>query len=291
VPGATIVLLAANVVYATSYAVTRLVLPEIGPATVAFMRLVLGALLLLPLAIAGERTAMDVADRRRVFLMGVIGFAAAIMLGNWGIARSTATNAALLITVEPLTLILLSPALLGETLSRRERVGAALSVIGAVLVMVNGVPGVTARVVPHWRGDLFLVLSGFAYAAYTLLGRDVLRRHPALPVTARSIAWGAVGMAPLAVAEWAAGVDAAPGAGAIVGVLYLGLVVTALAYLAWNYAVERMPAPRVAIFLNVQPLCGALLGAWWLGEPLTVFTAIGGVLVLAGLQVAARAGA
>ena len=58
----------------------------------------------------------------------------------------------------------------------------------------------------------------------------------------------------------------------------------------WNYALERVPAPRLALFINVQPVVGALLGVWWLREPLTVFTVAGGVLVLLGLHIAVRAG-
>ena len=44
-----------------------------------------------------------------------------------------------------------------------------------------------------------------------------------------------------------------------------------------------MPAPRVAIFVNVQPLVGPALGVVWLGEPLTAFIAAGGLLILGGL--------
>ncbi len=51
-----------------------------------------------------------------------------------------------------------------------------------------------------------------------------------------------------------------------------------------------MEAPRAAIFLNVQPLIGALLGVWWLHEPLTPSTAAGGVMILSGLRLTVKAG-
>jgi O-acetylserine/cysteine efflux transporter len=75
---------------------------------------------------------------------------------------------------------------------------------------------------------------------------------------------------------------------AVAGLLYLAVVVVALAFVAWNYALERVEAPRAAIFLNLQPLAGALLAALWLGEPLTPFTIAGGLLILAGLRLAVR---
>jgi drug/metabolite transporter (DMT)-like permease len=63
-------------------------------------------------------------------------------------------------------------------------------------------------------------------------------------------------------------------------------VITGLGYFVWNWALEQVPAARAAIYLNVQPLVGALLGVVWLSERFTVFTVAGGALILAGLWLA-----
>jgi len=281
------VLLAANVVYGTSYVATRVTLGSVPPATLALLRLVIGSLVLLPLArLDPAGPALSRGDRWKIAWMGVLGFAAAFVLANWGIGASTATNAALLIVVEPVSLMLLGPLLLGERLARREAVGAALAVAGAVLVVVNGIPGVTETFAPHWRGDLLLVLSGLAYASYSLFGRDVLGRHAALRVTAWSILWGVAALLPLAAAEWMDGRRPVWTRAAVAGTLYLALVITAFGYLAWNWALRRVEAARAAIFLNVQPVVGAFLGVALLGEPLTAFTLAGGALIIAGLAAA-----
>ena len=65
--------------------------------------------------------------------------------------------------------------------------------------------------------------------------------------------------------------------------LYLGVIITALAYLVWNWALERVEAPRAAVFLTVQPVVGALLGVALLGESVTIFTAVGGAMIMAGV--------
>ncbi len=279
----------ANVVYATSYVATRLALDAVPPAALALLRLVIGGLVLVAL-VPSARAGLSLSrpDRLRIVAMGVVGFTAAFALSHWGLARSTATNAALLIVVEPLTILLLGPVLLGERLSRREGAGALCGVVGALLVVVNGIPGVTQRLVPHWRGDLLLVLAGAAYGAYTLLGRPVLARHPSLPVTTRSILWGVPALVPLVALEWVDGRRPAWTVPAVLGVLYLALVITALGYVVWNWALERVTASRAAIFLNLQPVVGALLGVVILGEPLTPFTVVGGVLVVAGLLLTVR---
>lgn len=286
-----VVILLANVVYGSSYVVSRVVLEHMEPATLSLARLVIGSLVLVPLALAQRRDGarLSRADRWNIFWMGFIGFAAAFAFGNWGLALSRATNAALLITVEPIALILLSPLVLGERLTRRESIGAAVTVAGAIVVVINGIPWLSVALAPHWRGDLLLVLSGLAYTAYSLVGRDVLARHRALPVTAWSILWGTATMVPFAAAEWAAGQRPTWTPAVIFGTLYLGLVITALGYLLWNWALERVEAPRLAVFVNIQPLVGALLGVLLLQETLTVYTVGGGALILLGVQIAVLA--
>jgi len=290
VPSAYLVLFVANLVFATSYSVTRIVLADVPPATLGLARSVIGAAILVAWtgrSLVARRISR--ADHWRIALMGIVGFAFAFGFGNWGIAHSTASNAALLITVEPTSLLLLSPLLLGDRLSRREAVGATMAVAGTVIVVVNGIPGLTRSLVPHWRGDLLLILSGVAYAAYTLLGRGVLTRHAVSVVTAWSMLWGTVAMIPLAWLEWRAGQVPVWTPGALAGTLYLGIVITALGYAVWNWCLDRLGASRVAIFVNVQPLAGALIGVWWLGEPLTAFTILGGLLILAGVHLTVKA--
>jgi drug/metabolite transporter (DMT)-like permease len=284
---ADLVLLVANLVYATSYVVTRVALDHLPPAFLALGRLAIAAAVLWPIVrtLDASATAPGRGDAWRIVAMGAVGFAGAYACSHWGLARSTATNAALLIVVEPVSIMLLSPPLLGERLRRREAVGATVALLGVVIVVLDGVPGLTRALAPHWRGDLLLVAAGVAYGAYTLIGRDVLARHRPLVVTARSIAWGAVVMVPLAAVEWLGGVRPEPSLAAVGGLIYLAVVITALGYLVWNWALARVSAPRASIFLTVQPIGGAVLAVVLLGEPLTMSTVAGAVLLALGLWV------
>ena len=292
VPGgrlsADLVLFFTNLVYGTSYVAARATLDAVPPATLALMRCVLATVLLGALLRRYPFTQpLTRGDHARLAAMGVLGFGAAFALSHSGLVRSTASNGALLMVVEPIAIMVLAPLMLGEALRRREGVGAALALAGTVVVVLNGIPGMTP-VVPHWRGDLLLIASGLAYGAYSLIGRDVLRRHPPLPVTAVSVMWGTASLAPLAALEWWSGQRPALGPWPLAGVFYLGFVITGLMYLTWNWALERVPAPRAAVFLNVQPVAGALLGVLVLGEALTVFMAIGGAMTVGGLWLTAR---
>src|SRR4029453_16855112 len=106
-------------------------------ARLALGGLASGGLILAPLTRPrGSEPPLSRGDRRAIAWMGMLGFAGAYVASHWGIAWSTTTNAALLIVVEPLSLMLLSPVYLGERLSRREAVGATLAITGTMLVVV-----------------------------------------------------------------------------------------------------------------------------------------------------------
>src|SRR5204862_191669 len=115
---ADVALLGANLVYATSYVAARLTLDDVPPAALALSRCVIGAVVLWPMTRHASVMRMSAGDHARIAAMGVLGFGVAFALSHWGLVRSTAANAALLIIVEPLAIMALSPVMLGETLSR-----------------------------------------------------------------------------------------------------------------------------------------------------------------------------
>jgi drug/metabolite transporter (DMT)-like permease len=282
---ADLVMLVTNVAYGSAYVAQQVALDGVPPALLGFVRLALASLVLWPLPRRRSVRPAAPGDRVKIVWMGVLGFGLAYTLAHFGMQRSTATNAALLITIEPVAMLLMARVFLDERLRSREAVGAGLVLVGSLVIVLNGVPGVTMAVVPHWRGDLLLVLSAFAFASYSVLGRDVLARWDPSSVTLRSIVWGAISMGPVVALEWAAGVRPSFGLANTAATLYLAVILTALAYLAWNWALARMPAPRAAIFINVQPVVGVALGVGLLGEPATLYTFAGAALVLAGLAV------
>ena len=97
-----------------------------------------------------------------------------------------------------------------------------------------------------------------------------------------------VGSVPVMVVELLAGEVIRPSGPTIVAVIYTGLFTSVAAYLAWNAGVARLGAQRAGAFLHLVPLFGALLAVIILGEPPQWFHAVGLILIVAGVTVAAR---
>lgn len=277
---------AANVLGGATYFATKKALVGIPPVTLSLVRTVVALAILFPLAGRTALLALARAGGRtrwQLLAMGVLGYAFPLTLGNLGVERSTATSGALLIGTEPLATVLLAALFLGETVTRARGIAIVLGLLGATLIVTNGIPFVTWSAAPHLVGDLLLVAHGAAWAIWSIAGKPLLGRHPALAVSCLALAVAVPALLPGVALEWSdlrfdAGVF-----GPLAWAVALGALVSALGTVLWNAALRRMEASQIAGFIFLQPVVGAVLGIVLLAERPTGWAIAGGVLVFFGV--------
>jgi drug/metabolite transporter (DMT)-like permease len=211
-----------------------------------------------------------------VALCGVAWFGFYNVALNAAEQRLDAGTTAMLIKVGPVLIALLAGALLGEGFPPMLLLGAGVAFAGTVLIGVASA-GASADVV----GAVLCLLAALAWAIGVMAQKPVLRRLPALQVTAMACLTGAVACLPF-VGGLVHDVRTAP-VGALAGLAYLGLVPTALAFGTWAYALSRMDAGRLGVTTYLVPPV-TILGAWpVLGEAPHPLALAGGVLALVGV--------
>ncbi|MBV9850022.1 MAG: DMT family transporter [Armatimonadetes bacterium] len=288
---AALLLLGINALWGGSSLAAKIALTHVPPMTLAFARFGLAAVLLY--ALAGVLR-VDLRVRRRdwrlFWAMGGVGLALTYLLYYAGVCRTTAADAALLTAAEPVFLAVLSVVLLRERLPAAKIAGIAFGLLGVVLIVSRG-----GRL-PHGgssaSGDLLITLGLVCEALAVIIGKRLLSRYPAVAVITYQMLAGAVILGPFAFAEirhtgWRPTLDAAA-TPAYLGVLYLVLCCTALAYTVWYTLLDRRAASELSVFLFVQPVVGALLGVVFQHDPLTRATLAGAVLVLLGIALINR---
>lgn len=203
---------------------------------------------------------------------GLVGFNLLMLLGVRHAEPAVLGSAVACI---PLVLAVAAPLGAGRTPSRRLVAGAVVVSAGAVLVTGWG------------RTDLVGVLCAAGLigceASFTLCAARVVPQVGAFAYTVWTCAIAAVAFGVLSIATEHP--DVAALAGTVVPVLYLGLAVTALAFVLWFTAVGRLGADRAGLCAGVSAPAAVLTG-WALGSPLpgaTVWAGIG--LVIAGLAI------
>jgi drug/metabolite transporter (DMT)-like permease len=254
---------------------------DAGP--LALGRLAVGALALGAGLLATRRW---VTPTRRewalIALCGLAWFAVYNVALNAAEQRVDAGTTAMLVNVGPILIALFAGLLLGEGFPRWLLIGAGIAFSGAVLVGAATANTDSADVL----GVVLCLVAAVTYAIGVLAQKPALRRLPVLQVTFLACAIGAVaclGFTPGLLADLAT----AP-AGATAGLVYLGLVPTALAFSTWAYALARMDAGRLGVTTYVVPPITIVMSAVLLGELPPVLALVGGAVCLVGVGLSRR---
>jgi drug/metabolite transporter (DMT)-like permease len=180
----------------------------------------------------------------------------------------------------PVLLAIAATLFSGERLHPGGWLALAASTAGAALIALSGSQASGAAHASVY-GDLLVVISLFAAIGWILISKRLMRRHSAMTVTA-SVYWvGSLVLAAVVIAT--AGVPSRHySTRAWVAVAEQGLLATAITTALWNWGLKQTPASQAGIFVNLEPLVGALLGVWLLHEVLGTMALAGGALILVG---------
>jgi drug/metabolite transporter (DMT)-like permease len=254
-------------------------------------RQVLGVLVLLAIDRATQggprkREAFTRRDWGLLLLLSWAGFALPQILLASGIELSTGTSGALLSPLEPIGILAGGWLFLRERLTPLRIASVLIGTLGALLIILQG------AVRPELGdplGDGLIALGHVAWAVYTLAAKPLLVRHDAMRVSLAAVLLSIPPLVLLALGEDFSLERALP---ALVWVIALALLATALGSWSWNWALGRMSAGTMAAFIFVQPVVGLAAGHLALGEPVGALALAGAAVILAGVTLeAARGGA
>src|SRR4029450_3261299 len=199
-----------------------------------------------------------------------------------------AVNATLIGASAPAVNLMIGAAFFSSPVVRGQWRGAALSMLGVLIVPARGDLGTLARLELD-RGDLIMLVATICWSVYTWLLRT---RRPALaapPFLAVQIGLGALMILPFALVEYAwTGATVAPTASNAVALAYVAVFPSLTAYFCWARGVARPGAVLPMYFVNLTPVFAGLLSYAVLGEDIGSHHLIGGALIIAGIHLAGR---
>lgn len=276
-------ILAAAVLWGTTGTVQALLPPGREPLVVAALRLLVGAATLAAIALSARasRSAFGRLPPLRVAGAGVaIGlynvlFFAAVLRTGVGIGTALAIGSA------PLWVTLFEFALRRRLPSRRQAVGQAVCIAGAVLLVASGAAAKASAL-----GMVMAAGAGAAYATYSLLTSRIGLAAPSATIASATFAVAALCTLPflgLLPTGWLTGTAWAQ-------ILFLGVVVTGLSYALYTWGLRHVPASTAVTLALAEPLTAWLLAIAVVGEPVTPARLLGAALLLGGLFIVTGTG-
>jgi drug/metabolite transporter (DMT)-like permease len=208
-----------------------------------------------------------------------------------GLHQTTAGNNALIMAAGPAWVAIINAARSQERITRGALLGAFLALFGVVVVVIGRESGTVGFGGSTLTGDVLTLFASFFWAFGVLASRHALTRDakvPNLTITfwvmvvgsLSQIAFGAVALSQVPLTSFTPSV--------IVALLYSGSISVALGSLIFNYAIGKRGATRTAVFSYMQPLITGGLAILFLGESLSAWLLVGGVLIFAGVALVRR---
>jgi drug/metabolite transporter (DMT)-like permease len=272
----------------TAAAVTRYLVGDADPLTLAILRWGIGVLGVLPLALALGVRWPPRADWPAVAALGIGFFACFFILYNIAVGYTTAARASLALATLPLQTMLVAAVLGAEPLTLRKSAGVAIAILGVLAALASGLAAAPAAA---WRGEAIMATAVLCMAFYNVLSRPFMRRSSALGFLAVGMGCGAAALGLVGLASDRLAVLRGFGAAQWVAGIYLGLGGGALAFILWALALQRATPTQVANTMTVNPLAAGLLAAVLVDEPITWNLGAGLVAVLLGIWIATTEGA
>lgn len=270
------------------YVVSKVVLEVIPPFSLLTIRLIMGALTLGIVVYFRNRkagTGLKITKEFfwASFLVGFVGYGISLGFQFVGTKLSTASNGSLVTSATPAFVLLFAPFLLGEKPTTRRIIALVLSTLGVLAVIDPR----TAELSPSlFWGNMSLLAAALTWALYSVLVRKVSQTQDLLTSSTIMLLGGIPSSVAFSIWEVNTQGIGTITPGIIGGLLFLGIVSTAIAMFLWNYAFAELPAAVASLTFFAQPVVGTLLGWFFLSEQITSLFILGGVLIGVGIVIA-----
>jgi drug/metabolite transporter (DMT)-like permease len=268
-------------IWGINFSVTKGAFPSFPPLAFTAVRFVLasGLLLVLTRRLEGSEP-LPRGALQRLVLLGVVGNTLYQLGFISGLARTTASNSALILASMPSVVALIAAGLRLEPVRPRVLGGVLIATVGVVLVVAARATGFGGGTL---AGDLLTLAAVFCWAGYTLALRFLPAGVSPLRVTLVTTVAGApglvlAGLPQIARMDW--GAVGLIGWGALAYSTVLSLVV---AYLIWNRSVQVVGPSRTVVYMCLTPLFAVAAAALLLGERPRPLQGIGALLIISGV--------
>ncbi|MBN1148992.1 MAG: DMT family transporter, partial [Anaerolineales bacterium] len=245
----------AVIAWGASFVATKVALREASPVTVVWTRFAMGVLILgIAALLRGQMALPQRGELGYLALLGFLGITFHQWLQSTGLLTSQAATTAWIVATTPIFMALLGWLALREALNRGQALGILLAAFGVLLVVSQGDLAALGAGSFGAPGDLLILVSALNWAVFSTLSRRGLQRYPATRMMFYVMAFGWLFTSLLFFSGEGPGEIRQFSRDGWLGVGFLGIFCSGLAYIAWYDALQALPAAQVGSFLYMEPL-------------------------------------
>ena len=264
------------IAWGMSWVSVRTVLTELDAGQVGALRYLIASAVMLPVWLYRGRPLPDKSDLGLVSLLGLFGFCLYNLGINFGEKTVDAGTGSLLISFQPILVIVIGVLLRREVVSLVAWIGILISMAGVIMTAIGGSAGFTLNF-----GTILILGAALSSAIQTLINKALTKRYHALDVTTWAIWIGTLGLLPFPhdLPEAVRNLST----NGLIHLVFLGVVPAALCYTLFAWVLTRVPIATAMSSVYAIPVFSLIFGWSMLGEQPTALTLIGGAVTIVGV--------
>ena len=261
------------------YVVSQFVLGKIPTFTVAMFRYLIAFIALSFISLKSKKEKIEKSDYKYFFIMGFIGYFISVDCQLLGTKISGGSMVSLINSLNPIIISVMAMIILNEKLEINKIIGIILSLFGVYMIVGTG-----ANI--EFIGVLISFIAVIGWAFMSVISRKISNKYSALTLTKVSMLIATVCNIPVSFLEIQIThpliqIDI----GAILGILYMGIVCTAFTNILWNKSLSMLPANTCRAFYPIQTLTSSFLGVLVFHEILTTSFVLESTFIIVGVLI------
>lgn len=280
-------LLLVSIIYAATYSIAKLVMPEfLSPSAFILIRVsVAGLLFSLFHRAFFHYSKVDRSDLWPLAVSGFFGVAANMLLFFEGLSRSTPINASVLMLFSPLFVLLFNRWMHQTKISYRQSGGMLIAAIGAILL----IGGTSFRVSKeHVLGDILVVLNAVSFSYYLVYSAKLLQKYPSITVIRYVFIFGWLFVLPFGLFDLGAAEPAQWNNTIWASVIFTAVGTTFIAYLLNAWALQKAGSVVVGSYIYLQPLLAGIIAIAMGKDSLSAEKVIFALMIFTGVYLVNR---
>jgi len=275
----------AVIVWGASFIATKVALKDLAPVTVVWLRFAIGVIILG--IVTALKRQLSLPKGKQLIYLAILGFLG-ITFHQWlqstGLETAQASTTAWIVATTPVFIAIFSLIFLREKLSWLQVLGIILAAGGVILVVSKG--DIKSLFAGRFGepGDILIMISAVNWAVFSILSRRGLQENPATQMMFYVMT---IGWLFTSILFFSTGKISDIGnitVDSLIGVGFLGIFCSGLAYIAWYDGLQAVPASQIGAFLYLEPLVAVLVAWAVLGEELLLSAIAGGLVILLGVR-------
>jgi drug/metabolite transporter (DMT)-like permease len=266
----------------------KLTVAEISPLSLGFIRFGAAAVLFyITLRARKLNLKFDKKDYPRLIILALLCIPLNQFFFLTGIKQTYASHSGIIYSLNPVYAYVIAVLIKNEKFYYSKLIAILMTVIGIVFVFYEGFSktSVESNVL---GGDFLLLFAVLTFSLYLTLGKAIIDKYGALKVSAFVFICGSVLYIPLFIYDLHNFTLAYLTYKGIIGYIFLTVIVSYMAYFAWYYVLKSVAVSKVTTLSNISPLLTVLFSILFLGESISLFFIIGGVITLVGVFIMHR---